>query len=343
MVSGRSEALRSASMPHYVIHIGPHKTGSTYLQVLFQRLSAQLCERGILYPLDLVGEHAPGHSLLVERLRDAKDTGLARRFQEWNASSYSIILISSEDISKLPAGEIERLRSYLGGHRATIIFHCRRWLELLPSSWQEIVKHGQTTTFPEFMATNLMNPFASPIINYATLLDRFEPAFGIDNMVLVSYSNIVEQGGDLGEHFFRNFLGWPDAPLIPGLRPNPSLSISDIEVIRTLNAFAWKRSGCPTDRLRVRYLRAKPTLDLSVPFAAMDNHRGLLRLNENSRALHAVHEEIFAKYGRRLVAPRSARYFFVQRQGGIEYVKQDYLWADGVLGALNAIYDQIRD
>lgn len=330
-------------MPHYLIHVGPHKTGSTYLQVLFQRLSGQLCERGILYPLEWVGEHAPGHSVLVQRLKNPSDTDLAQKFEELNASPYKSILISSEDISQLPTCEIERLRFYLGGHRASILFYCRRWLELLPSSWQEIVKHGQTMTFPEFMASHLTNPYASYIVNYANLLDRFEQVFGIDNIVLVSYSNVVEGGDDLGEHFFRTFLGWPDAPLIQGLRPNASLSISDIEVIRTLNVFEWKRSGCSTDLLRLRYMRAKSTLDLSVPFQAMEDNHGALRLNENSRSLHMVHQEMFAKYGQRLVAPRSARYFFVQRQGNIEYVKQDYLLTEGVLEALSALYDRIRN
>jgi hypothetical protein len=49
----------------YVIHIGLHKTGTTYLQHAFSRLHAQLAARGICYP-GWGGVH--GHYLLTEVL-----------------------------------------------------------------------------------------------------------------------------------------------------------------------------------------------------------------------------------------------------------------------------------
>ncbi len=51
---------------------------------------------------------------------------------------------------------------------------------------------------------------------------------------------------------------------------------------------------------------------------------------------------MFEKYGRSLIPPRSGRYFFVQKQGAIEYISPDYLLVDGVSDALNAAYNQIR-
>jgi hypothetical protein len=342
-ISRTGASAPGKNMPHYLIHVGPHKTGSTYLQVLFQHLSEQLKERGILYPLQWVAEHAPGHSVLAQRLRTGNNAALAAEFQELNGSNYETILISSEDLSRISPESIALLKSYLGGQRASVVFYCRRWLDLLPSSWQELVKHGQSTTFPEFMTSNLMNPFAANIINYGILLERFEQAFGIENISLVSYSNIVDQGGDLAEHFLRSFLAWPNAPLMQGLRPNPSLGIDDIEMIRALNALEWRHHGRRTDRMRVRYLRTRSALDLSVVLAAMEKSRGSLRVNENSRALRTVHEEMFQKYGHRMVPPKSGRYFFVQKAGDIEYISQDYLLAEGVSEALSAAYNQIRE
>jgi hypothetical protein len=330
-------------MPHYVIHIGPHKTGSTYLQVTFQNLSIPLLERGILYPLQWVAPHAPGHFALANRLRSGSDAALADEFQELNASSHKTILISSEDLSRLSPENLASLKSYLGGHRTSIVFHCRRWSELLPSSWQETVKHGQSTTLPEFMTNNFINPFASKIINYAILLDHFEKLFGIENIYLVSYSNIVDQGGDIAEHFLRSFLDWPNPPPIPRLRANPSFAALDVEMIRALNVLEWSASGNRSERLRLRYMRMKSALELSAVFTAMENSRASLRVNENSRGLRTVHEEMFEKYGRRLVPPGSGRYFFVQKLGAIEYISPDYLLVGGVSDALNAAYNQIRE
>jgi hypothetical protein len=330
-------------MPRYIIHIGPHKTGSTYLQVLFHKLSPQLRARGIHYPLQWVDERTPGHSLLFQRLRTGNDPALADEFLELNASDSEIVLISSEDLAGLSLDQIELLKSYLKGQPASVIFYCRRWLDLLPSAWQENVKHGQSTDLPEFLATNFMNPFASNVINYGVRLDRFEQAFGIENMFLASYSNIMDQGGDLGEHFFRVFLSWPDAPVDHGMRFNVSLGIQDIEMIRVLNALEWAHSQRRTAEVRVRYLGAKSELKLSIPLAAMESHRGTLRANENAPGLRILHDELFAKYGDRLVPPKSGRYFFVQGQGGIDYIKQDYLLVDGVVEALRTAYNKIRE
>lgn len=330
-------------MPRYVIHVGPHKTGSSYLQLLFQELSPQLRERGILYPAHWIDPRVPGHSMLVPRVRARDDAALSDELSKLNASDCETILISSEDIASLLADDIALLKSYLRGQPATIVFYCRRWLDLLPSIWQESVKQGQSTTLPQFMAGNLMNPFTSHALNYAIQLDRFEQVFGMENVTVASYSNIVEQdGGDLGDHFFRCFLSWPNAPLPRGLRPNASLDILDTETIRVLNAFEWMFCGRRSAELRVRYLNMKSALDLALPLAAMERHRAALRLNENAPGLRMLHEEIFKKYGPRLAPPKSGRYFFVQKQGSIHHIDQSYLLMDGVTVALRMAYQKVR-
>jgi hypothetical protein len=329
-------------MPRYVIHIGPHKTGSSYLQVLFRQFAPLLLERGVLYPGEWLGDEAPGHFLLARRLRSGTDPGLADEFQRLNASPCHTILLSSEDLCSLTVEQIATLRAYLGEQPAIVVYYCRSWLQLLPSSWQESVKHGQSVTLPEFMAGNLMNPFGSHLINYAVRLDRVEQIFGKDNIFLVSYNNIVDRGGDLGGHFLGEFLSWRDAPVIAGLRPNPSLGPFDIETIRALNGVEWAPDAPRDASLRVRFMNMKPTLPLSTLFAAMENHRGAVRLNENSRGLRTLHEEMFDQYGGRLVGPKSGRYFFSQKQGAIEYIRQDYLLMPGVVDNLRAVHAMVR-
>jgi hypothetical protein len=327
-------------MPRYLIHIGSHKTGTTYLQIVFRTLAPELSKRGILYPEQWTASGvSPGHVRLVQRLRAGKDAALAEEFQQLNGSRYELILISAEDLSLLPRDSVDLLRSYLENQQVTIVFYCRRWLNLLPSSWQEIVKHGRSMTLPEFVACQFMDPFASNTINYATRLDFFDQTFGRQNLCLVSYDNIVEQGGNLAEHFFRSFLSWPNAPVIRGIRPNPSLSIQDTEVIRALN------SVDPTQGpgLRERYLKMRPQLDLSSIFAAMEGHRAKLWINEHSANLNAVHAANFKKYGGRLIAPRSEECFFVPKQGNLEYIKESYLLADGVREALRGVLGRIRN
>ena len=118
-------------MPRYVIHIGPHKTGTTYLQVLFRQLAPQLRQRGIFYPLEWVGDHSPGHVRLVQRLRAGQDEVLADEFDALHASAYEIVLISAEDLSILPRESVALLKSYLREQPVSILFYFRGWLGLL--------------------------------------------------------------------------------------------------------------------------------------------------------------------------------------------------------------------
>ena len=54
-------------MPRYILHVGPQKTGTTYLQSAFAEFRSQLKARGIEYPRLWGG--AGGQYPLVERIR----------------------------------------------------------------------------------------------------------------------------------------------------------------------------------------------------------------------------------------------------------------------------------
>ena len=75
-------------MPRYLIHIGPHKTGKTYLQAAFHALRPQLLERGIWYPDQWQGDDKLGQLRLVQRLRGSSSDGLTEEFAALNASGY---------------------------------------------------------------------------------------------------------------------------------------------------------------------------------------------------------------------------------------------------------------
>ena len=159
------------SLPRYVIHIGPHKTGTTYLQGSFRRLRPELLRRGILYPeFWWQSVRNWSHSRLVEQLTGGDCEALSGHFNALNASGHRIILISAEDLSGLEPDHIPMLKSLLGGAPAEIVFYCRRWSELLPSSWQQRVKlGGQTLTLPELFGEHLRSPPRSSLMNYASV------------------------------------------------------------------------------------------------------------------------------------------------------------------------------
>jgi hypothetical protein len=329
-------------MPRYVVHVGPHKTGSTYLQACFGQLRSYLAARGIVHPDGWSERGQVSQHLLFQRLR-AGDPSLAAEFAALNASAHEIVLLSAEDLADLTPDEIARLGELIGSHPVDIVFYCRRWSELLISGWRELVKHGHTLSFPVFLARATADPFASHVLNFRIRLDRFAHAFGRESIHLVSYNHLVEQGVDLLQHFTTRFLRLPEAPAGTGARVNASLDPVESEMIRVLHDFHQARGGDRDPRLTVAYLQQKAALDIGRPVAAMrDDMRGLA-IDEDAAGFRALHQELLGMYGDRLVEPRPPQQLFTPRRADLPFVAQSYLLADGVLDAIAGIHRQLAD
>ncbi|MEM7544791.1 MAG: glycosyltransferase family 2 protein [Pseudomonadota bacterium] len=112
-----------------ILHIGLHKTGSTFLQRILERDRARLAEAGILFPetgfLGTVADNqrgaaTPGHVGFPGALRHNNPAPFKRLRAEVEASDCDQVLISAENLSfpfDTPADRavfLERAESYLG-------------------------------------------------------------------------------------------------------------------------------------------------------------------------------------------------------------------------------------
>jgi hypothetical protein len=325
------------SMPRYLIHIGLHKTGTTYLQHGFTRLRPALAARGILYPFKW-GNGAHGHHELPPALGLPDDASLPAVFEEFNRSDTHTILLSSETFSYSGETEVRRLHSLLAGAPATIVFYCRRWSELIPSSWREYVKHGSLDTLAEYVLRCLGDPSASPIVNFRHILDRYAAVFGLESIRIVSYNGVLGAGEDLLTHFCRNFLAWPDPPPVDIGRVNVSLDTVDTEIIRTLNALEWNRAREAHRVLAEQYLMAKAGLPVRwVVEQSMQFVVNRLRIDDAAPALAQLNADIARHYQSALVPPFPAEGLFEPRTEDVPYIRADYLLADGVMEVLRTM------
>jgi hypothetical protein len=319
-------------MPNYVVHVGPHKTGSSYLQWSFLKYRNELLARGICYPDDWGTINA--HAWLVDRLQ-AGDVGqLAADFDRLSRSGYETVLLSSEGLSGLNPEQIGRLRDMLGGAEASIVFYCRRWSDILFSTWREMVKQGRVETFPEFLARVMLNPRA-PAINFGVVLARFAEVFGVDRLRLVSFNEVLERQDDLFVHFCRSFLNWDAAPL-PGFGlVNESLGIFDTELIRRLNAIQGVivRGGNPY----TRFMHHSALLATGAVTEAMRQSLRVIAIHDGAPLFAGIHHGLMQTFGANLVAPHRNRLFRPQSRR-IEYVGEDYLMQAGIPEAIREIY-----
>lgn len=229
--------------PHLHIHIGPHKTGSTYIQRMFIDNRDILFKNKIYYPLIQEGND-PGHSRLVELITSDRNehllTGYFNKVKRLAENNFDIIL-SSENLSLLAPNDLLRLRKLLP-IKPAIYFFLRSGSNMFYSTWQEKVKHGETQSFSKFLFDHFSKPYQSTLIYPPIFLDKYANTFGKAVINIIDYDTIVDKGSDifieLIQHMKLPFIN----VLTTGNIINKKISYELIETIRLLNCVSKRRN-----------------------------------------------------------------------------------------------------
>jgi len=266
-------------MSKLLLHIGPHKTGSTYIQKFFFENSDELRRLGVNYPmLGLAGQF--GQHELVEKVKTLDAEALQLYLAEFIGPDSNFV--SSENFDRLHAADIEKLGKVLAGMLTEagdlrILFYQRNYADLLPSWWQEEVKHGAVSSFYEFVLPHLLRPFASNLVNPSLVLDLYAAVFGKDNITIVDYDRAKD---DLLLPIF-GLLGL-GLQVAGNEIVNSSLKVELVEVLRALNAIAKARNEWHFHKTRTLFLRkmrdAEIADDLGELTALIREHMKPLRI-----------------------------------------------------------------
>lgn len=327
----------------FIVHIGPPKTGTSSLQeALFQHRD-QLLARGYDYPA--FGRHPkmphlPGHHGLAQNLHKA---GLPPQLQDAlrQLPDDCRVILSSESFAHVSEAGIEQLLQVLGADNVEIIYYARRWEHLLPSVWQELIKHGNSQPYLEFLNQHTSAPAASIYLNYMNTLNRWAAVAGVENLRIFSYDNLRAEGQDIVQHFCNQVLG-VDLQLDQPQRHNPRQQVGRTETLRMLN---WLAFGGKAGSTKIR--------------AALEQNS--IRLQQELADLDAIYQPHIREV--RLCAPPAFRYVerhFLQRYGAqvenlaadgrlfhdrdtvkAPYVHPNYLLDEGVMPRLRQLLQQI--
>jgi hypothetical protein len=321
-----------------VVHIGPHKTGTTHLQQVFQALRPALRQCGIAFPAAWSqSQDQPSHQRLADALR-AGDSGSLDPVEDCDC-----LLISAEDLSLLETPQIQALRGFLGDRDVTIVFHSRRWSDILPAVWQERIKHGFCETLPDFVTAVLADPERIGYVGFGAVLDRYAAVFGAAAIRIVCYNHVP----DLARHFVRTFL--PDAgPLLdtagPRLNawPNRSLPFEQIEMVRVLNVIHQRNGGTRGPEMREWFLRTERRLDISAIVDGIGAHSKTLSLADDEPTLASLHRRLWAAYASHVTDPHPEQGFFVPANRAIPFADQAYLTDPAIQQQFWALYRAFR-
>jgi hypothetical protein len=232
------------------LHVGPHKTGTTYLQKVFFENSDTFQSNGwdyLDYGMVAFGQHGIVTDLKKKTLAHDR---LSARIASSEARN---ILISSENFDLLTRQEIDVLSKAFSGCQVYILAAFRTPSSRMYSWWQEEVKHGSYKTYFEYVYPHYSKPYASDILNIQLVLDRYSSVFGEESIRVFDYNWCSANGGVL-EHFLK-VVGCDLELEVTAESINKSLSPVDIELIRVLNALAKRKGVLDGYNVRDGYLK----------------------------------------------------------------------------------------
>ena len=136
-----------------ILHVGPPKTGTTYIQNALTLCNTELTRHGFFYPPTQPASSEGQHSLALDILADlGKPVAyLSQAYLSWDsafagarAAGAHTMLISSEDFALQTFDEeaFARLRRILGNLELVVVFALRDPVATVCSSWQQAVKWG---------------------------------------------------------------------------------------------------------------------------------------------------------------------------------------------------------
>lgn len=265
--------MHKKKKPILFLHVGTHKTGSTFLQTILKFNRFSLIDKGYGYirmPSD--------YRCLASKVSDKKIHTIRQDFE--NIIKQSIykqcdtFILSWEGFSGNSLSSYHNsehvaisLKKAFPSFNVKIILYFRRQDEYIQSLYAQVVRGGETRNFQDFL-----KDFSDGKLSWTRHVGEYIKAFGKESVLAFSYDNIKSQGtAKLAEHFMHTIgINQFNIPHINNIRQlNSGLSTVELEVLRRCNAFLDKKK-----RLVLRSLleKQRPKL-LKEHYSLFDEHQ----------------------------------------------------------------------
>ncbi len=234
-----------------LVHIGPHKTGTTSLQTALFGARAAMLAQGVRHlgktrnPAAAVravtGQAAPTSTDTAPSMRYWNDLlGEARRAREPR------VVLSSEFFSWATPGVVERIARDLDRDRLHVVVTLRPLGRILPSQWQQNVQAGVTQSYDTWLGQVFGDrPGRSrdafwQLHRHDELIERWAAVLGTERMTAVV---VDETDHGMLLRVFEGLLGLSTGTLVAERDlSNRSLTLAEAEAVRAFNVAA-KQAG----------------------------------------------------------------------------------------------------
>lgn len=224
-------------MPNFFIHMGTHKTGSSYIQAFLAKNTEALEHAGIIYPNDPQVELARKNAITsgnARHLANFLSPGGSLRYKKvitalLEANTGEDILFSSETFGNPDPEKVKTLQAIVRskGYRLRCCFYVRSIVGYALSQHSQLIKrHAYPKDFSHYLRAHFEIPFQ-------TIFQTID-CFGTDSVELFNYDT---NKTNLAQHFVSHFLKRNSDEFAYENRViNRSLDEVEIESLRYLNS-----------------------------------------------------------------------------------------------------------
>ncbi len=278
-MSSDAEASRPkrSDRKRVIIHIGAPKTGTTFLQGVLWRNRDDLRTAG----LHIVGQTRGDHYRAGHDIRGVEHNPKDPR-PDW-AGSWDLLaglatssaarttIISDEHLASLTPEQVTRAAESLRSREVHVVYTTRNLARLLPSEYQEYVKHRSSLTYDEWVTKIFNERQRGPAKWFWSVHDpvdvvrRWSAAVVPDNIHVLT----LPLPGAPKDELWNRFCGVVEVD--PGVATdfevmgNDSLGLAEAEVLRRVNVALpdtfprWHHTGLARDILASRILGPRST------------------------------------------------------------------------------------
>ena len=206
-----------------LLHIGPHKTGTTAIQGILAAARQELFQHGVTYPGRYGAQHLQARALRRHAAGWANDTEDLPDEKVWDGFARSVrknpgrVVISSEFFAQSDASERARVVADLDPGRLHILIAARNPGSIALSTWQQILRDGKAGHLSDWLEKAFKR--STPIsatggfwswADTATLVELWSQVLPMDRIRVVV---IDEEDRALLPSTFEQLLDLPDGML----------------------------------------------------------------------------------------------------------------------------------
>ncbi len=232
--------------PAVYLHIGPPKTGTTYLQEVLWRNRRRLTKQDVAFPgarpidhfraaLDLRGMTFGGYD------HPAVKGSWLRLANKATGASTSKVVISHELLAAADDEQISAAVGTLAPARVHVVYGARDLARQLPAVWQESLKNRRSRSYDAFLETTLgsgedgkQSPFWQSQ-DPASTLSRWSRHVPPERVHVITLPQAGAPSSMLWERFCQALDIDPAGCDLDVARRNSSLTAVEAEVLRRLN------------------------------------------------------------------------------------------------------------